>query len=442
MSYILPELVTVAFPDDPLKYIAVQPQKQPDLPFANQCLWGHLHLIVLYYFTYNNLTDNPKLYLVEFINDNWYSLEWSTRANQYYLSKDKKLNLLAAEQHNLSFWHEADPFHPDNWAVTIAKYTQTQEPPAEWSSTPEITEGAYKSLEYQNLPEQSTVIKQTPQILPPAIQNITNIFEGAPVFDDIAEPADHEPAQPQEHYLPITMAELTSDKVNKGLRKFKAQELSLNPPAPQMPDEDNVLPPHQPLPNPLQVTDADKIDTGGKLDGTPPAFFEGDQTKSQDFLWEFMLYWMQNNQHPKFTNPYYWVVTCLAWIWGPNMNDWVANTMHRIREDLEQGNVSWNNKQLWGTFKAAFEVAFIDLATIEKAISLLAVLELKGEDMDIYIAKFNSLMRKVGYSPTDARVLKQFCDRFPQWLTACIISQDHWPISLEEWQSAVHQEIC
>ena len=88
-------------------------------------------------------------------------------------------------------------------------------------------------------------------------------------------------------------------------------------------------------------------------------------------------------------------------------------------------------------FKAAFEVAFTDSAAIEKAVSLLAALELKGEDIDTYITKFNNFMCKAGYSPMNAGVLKQFCSRLPRWLTAWILSCDHWPISLEEWQSAV-----
>ena len=200
-------------------------------------------------------------------------------------------------------------------------------------------EEANKSLKYQDPPKHSTVIEQTPQAPPPAIQDLANVFRDAPVFHNITEPADYEPGQSKELYLPTTMSELTAERVNEGLKKFKAWELSLNLPAPQMPDEDNVPPLHQPLPDPLQVTDADKIDIGGKLNGTPPAFFEGDRTKSQDFLCEFTLYWMQNNQHPKFTNPYYWVVTCLARIRGPNVNNWVADTMCRLREELKKGNV-------------------------------------------------------------------------------------------------------
>ena len=94
------------------------------------------------------------------------------------------------------------------------------------------------------------------------------------------------------------------------LLAMRARELSLNPPA-QGPDPP-VPPPLQPLPDPPRVDTADQANMKGKLNGTPPTIFDGDQTKAQDFMREFNLYWMQNDQHPMMTTPYYRMTMCLA----------------------------------------------------------------------------------------------------------------------------------
>jgi hypothetical protein len=109
--------------------------------------------------------------------------------------------------------------------------------------------------------------------------------------------------------------------VDDELLALRAHELSLNPPA-QEPDLP-VPPPLHLLPDPSQVATADQADMKGKLNGTPPTIFEGDHAKAQDFMREFNLYLMQNNQHPMMTIPYYRMTTCLARIRGPKVNNWV-----------------------------------------------------------------------------------------------------------------------
>jgi hypothetical protein len=135
------------------------------------------------------------------------------------------------------------------------------------------------------------------------------------VFADIAEAPDHETTQPRQDYLPVTLPEVvrpTMTNIDDDLLAMRACELSLNPPA-QGPDPPVPLPLH-PLPDPPQVQTANQADMKGKLNGTPPTIFDGDCTKAQDFMREFNLYWMQNDQHPMMTIPYYRMTTCLAHI--------------------------------------------------------------------------------------------------------------------------------
>jgi hypothetical protein len=166
------------------------------------------------------------------------------------------------------------------------------------------------------------ITEPTPTLLPATIAQLTERFEDAPVFADITEAPDHETMQPRQDYLPMTLpepTERTMANVDNNLLAMRAWELSLNPLA-QGPDPP-VLPPLHPLPDPPQVHMADQVDMKGKLNGTPPTIFDGDCTKAQDFMREFNLYWMQNDQHPMMTIPYYRMTTCLAHIRGPKVND-------------------------------------------------------------------------------------------------------------------------
>jgi hypothetical protein len=52
-------------------------------------------------------------------------------------------------------------------------------------------------------------------------------------------------------------------------------ELSINPPV-QKEGEENIPPPHQPYANPPTVDTGDHKEQSGKLNGDPPAIFDGD----------------------------------------------------------------------------------------------------------------------------------------------------------------------
>jgi hypothetical protein len=179
----------------------------------------------------------------------------------------------------------------------------------------------------------------------------------------------------------------------------------------------------------------------GKLNGTPPTIFDGDRTKAQDFMREFNLYWMQNDQHPMMTTPYYRMTTCLARIRGPKVNDWVDQVIREVQQGLTDGSSHRQDDRLWTEFKESFEGQFTDTAIVEKSLTELTNLDLTGDDVDSYIAKFETLVRRCGYLRTDPGVLKMFKDGLPKGVTSKIYSRDVWPLTLDEWQAAVRCEI-
>ena len=134
-------------------------------------------------------------------------------------------------------------------------------------------------------PSRSSITEPTPTLPPATIAQLADRLEDAPVFADIAEALEYKPTQLRKDYLPATLPEPTRKIMTNPEDKMltmQVQELSLNPPA-QGPDPP-VPPPLHPLLDPLQVNIADQADMKGKLNGTPPTIFDGDQTKAQDFM--------------------------------------------------------------------------------------------------------------------------------------------------------------
>jgi hypothetical protein len=108
MSLTVPALITINFPESLDTFVKVQTRFGPDLLFVtSRPQWGHLHPKASYLVEDENGQTHP----LEFINDQWYRLSWSTKSNCYFTCQDQ---LLDPVQWKLPFWDPRDPFHPAN----------------------------------------------------------------------------------------------------------------------------------------------------------------------------------------------------------------------------------------------------------------------------------------------------------------------------------------
>jgi hypothetical protein len=133
---------------------------------------------------------------------------------------------------------------------------------------------------------------------------------------------------------------------------------------------------------------------------------------------EFTLYWMQNDQHPMFLNPYYRFTTCLTRIKGPKVNDWVDETMRDVQAKLEDYTYIRTSEKLWKDFRENFETTFTDSAVVETAVEELSQLVLDEKDPDSYVARFETLVRRCGYDRTVPGMVAMFRGGLPRWLMA------------------------
>jgi hypothetical protein len=198
MSLIIPALITIDFPEDPNTFVKVQTRFRPDLLFVmSRPQWGQIHPKASYLIEDENGQNHP----LEFINDQWYLLSWSAKSNCYFTCKDQ---LLDPTQWKLPFWELHDPFHPANRHCYKAYREQVKDD----TSPSESTTAEQLELSLPK-PSQSSITEPMPTLPPVTIAQLTEQFENAPVFANIAEAPDHEVTQPRQDYLPTALPEPT-----------------------------------------------------------------------------------------------------------------------------------------------------------------------------------------------------------------------------------------
>ncbi len=126
-----------------------------------------------------------------------------------------------------------------------------------------------------------------------------------------------------------------------------------------------------------------------------PDTFDGDQTKAQNFLNQFDLFWLMNDDTTTMTNPFKRCIYFLGLIHGPRVEHWVIDQVNILKVVT-----TWNDNQipktsecLWNDLKGSFKLSFSHTGKVEQARNELNHLEMEGNKIDDYIAKFENLVR-------------------------------------------------
>jgi len=148
------------------------------------------------------------------------------------------------------------------------------------------------------------------------------ILEGNPIFQDIAEAV--EPSRPRQHYMPAYIPE----RPTRGLGP-----VPLNPIKVQATRETK----HVDGATLAATKEAaclitNKIKLKGHLKGRVPDTFDGDRTKAQNFLNQFDLFWLMNDDAATMTNPFKRCIYFLELVHGPHVKDWVMDQVNVLKE--------------------------------------------------------------------------------------------------------------
>ena len=97
-----------------------------------------------------------------------------------------------------------------------------------------------------------------------------------------------------------------------------------------------------------------------------PTVFDGDHSKSDQFLWEFWILMLLNHGHHAMATPLDRIGVALSYIRGKKVNDWVELTLNKVDHALQQG-VLLTHEALWEMFLRNFQLSFTNTMKTQNA---------------------------------------------------------------------------
>jgi len=171
--------------------------------------------------------------------------------------------------------------------------------------------------------------------------------------------------------------------------------------------------------------------------------FDGDRSKMNHFLTRFGLFRMINKTHVVFTNPMRRVALALTYIRGPKVDAWVSQQFDVLRVKVfgdgdHPPTHADTDEALWDDFMTEFKRTYGEMT--EEVIARMRKLHMIGDDIEMYIASFENLMRQAECKRESISMVCQFRDGLPTDFQRSIVER-RIPNTLDDWQSAAREEV-
>lgn len=355
---------------------------------------------------------------VEYINHRWHYLEQDRQTGNFLTRPDLALTLQQLQQHRLA--NESAPPETNILEHRDQQREQTLSP--EQSTTFRNEEGWYESVE----PVTQPIAPQEELFISEALTHVATLKHA----NHPADPPD-QAAHIRPHMTTIQAA------IQEGM------SIPHEPPTMiSNPEEINVTIAPQMAPN---VPPKEPAGTSKAL-LSPPEPFSGDRAKAEDFLQDFELCRRLNRTHPTILLPYDRVMVALSYMRGNTaVKNWVRHEMgimdHLTSVANEKGPISYGNEKLWRRFTEDFRDAFANTTKQQDAEAALERIHVQPqESIDQYIARFEDLIDKAGWSPLDRGTANVFRKGLHDAMQKAIFLKDPIPTTLLEWKEAARKE--
>ena len=401
----------------------ITPRRKPDLPerIAGAAHWMQPGA------SPNNRNPPPSYHAInhidslyyptEFINDHWYWIEWDD-SDKYFGYWVRHEGLLKQGYANLGW---------DGRSLDITTPQASQGPGfseargrAESSSTQPVV-----SSEKGDSEEEDDPIDRNPT----QTAALAAYLEGNPIFEDIAEAVDA--PEDRTHYLPTILPSAA-----------RLQPAALNPIRVRSTNTGGEAATAAATQDAARlITNAVKID--GQLKGRVPETFDGDRTQAKAFANAFELFWMTNDENSTMKIPYKRCTYFLGLLGGTKVDDWVIDQARILHNKVtrQDNRIARTEETLWNDLQTAFDQAFTNTNAVEQARTDLNKLEMAGEQIDEYIAKFENLLRKADIPRSEIGAIEKFKDGLKRGIFGAIMKRDTWPTNIDEWEEAARREV-
>ena len=152
---------------------------------------------------------------------------------------------------------------------------------------------------------------------------------------------------------------------------------------------------------------------------------------------------MTNDENSTMKIPYKRCTYFLGLLSGTKVDNWVIDQA-RLLYDKVTWTENWiaqTEESLWNDLSKDFTQAFTNTNEVELAKTDLNKLEMAGDQIDEYIAKFENLLRKAEIPHTETGAIEKFKDGLKRGIFGTIMKCDTWPTNIDEWEEATHQEV-
>ena len=167
-----------------------------------------------------------------------------------------------------------------------------------------------------------------------------------------------------------------------------------------------------------------------------PTVFDGDCSKSDQFLWEFRILMLSNCGHHAMATPLDRIGVALSYIRGKKVDDWVELTLNKVDRALQQGVLPMH-EALWEMFLRDFQSAFTDTTKTQNTHQELLELRMKPGFLDDYISSFKHLRHLAGWGADDMGTVMLFKKGLTQGLHHAVLEKTTLhPTTLRRWMEA------
>ena len=366
--------------------------------------------------SYHAINAHGVYYPVEYVNNQWYWIEWDD-SDDYFGYWIHAQGRMAEGEAGLG-WDGWAYDIPTSQAIQGLSFVEAREWAESSSTQPVVSdEGNFEDDDYP-------VDKD-----PAHTAALAAFLEGNPVFEDVAEavdaPGDHT------HYLPTILPSAT-----------RMHPMSLNPIRVWSTNTGGEAATAAATQDATRlIINAVKID--GQLKGRVPETFDGDCTQAQKFANAFELFWMTNDENSTIKVPYKWCTYFLELLSGTKVDDWVIDQARILHDKVTRIDnwIAWTEESLWNDLRKDFGKAFTNTNEIEQARTDLNKLEMAGDQIDEYIAKFKNLLRKADIPRTKTGAIEKFKDGLKWGIFGAIMKHVTWPTNIDEWEEAACWEV-
>ena len=127
---------------------------------------------------------------------------------------------------------------------------------------------------------------------------------------------------------------------------------------------------------------------------------------------KFSLYHLTNIGADQIDNPMKRAALLLGFIQGENVKDWVKHWTNWVIDQINMGRPA-TDEYYWTTIAQAFESAFQDTGTTERAEEKLCHLAFTPGEIDGFISKLESLANEAGYLLNNRSTITLFASKLP-----------------------------